>query len=95
MQVDTVQLRKAAARLRQDVVPQLGRAGDPGAHVNVDGAFDLYTTSAPFTEAASAWNTELGLLSRAAIQLADALEAAADDYDRADARSAQRVATTR
>jgi hypothetical protein len=74
MQVDTVQLRKAAARLRQDVVPQLGRAGDPGAHVNVDGAFDLYTTSAPFT---------------------DALEAAADDYDRADARSARRVGTTR
>jgi hypothetical protein len=95
MQVDTSQLRQAAARLRKDVLPQLRRSSSPGSDLNVEGAFDLYTTSAPYAEAADAWTDEIGVLIQAATQLADALESAANDYDKADAGAAQRMTTTR
>jgi hypothetical protein len=91
MQVDTAQLRKAAARLRQDVAKRLESSRGPGQEVNVDGAFDLYTTAAPFTEAANAWAEEIAVLIRATTQLAEALESAADDYDESDDRSARRM----
>jgi Excreted virulence factor EspC, type VII ESX diderm len=94
MQVDTAQLRKAAARLRQDVVAPL-RGVRPRPDGNVDGAFDFYTTSAPFTEAATAWAGEIDVLVRATVQLVDALESAAEDYDKADAESARRMAAGR
>ena len=95
MQVDTAQLRKAAARLRQDVAKRLESSLSPGREVNVDGAFDLYTTSAPYTAAATAWADELGVLIRATTQLADALESAADDYDTSDDRAARRMTAPR
>jgi hypothetical protein len=95
MQVDTAQLRRAAARLRQDVAKRLETSCEPGRGVNVDGAFDLYTTAAPYTEAATAWAVEIGLLIRATTQLAEALESAADDYDKSDERSARRMTATR
>jgi hypothetical protein len=95
MQVDTAQLRKAAARLRQDVAKRLETSRGPGREVNADGAFDLYTTAAPYTEAATAWAEEIELLIRATTQLAEALESAANDYDKADDRSARRMTATK
>jgi hypothetical protein len=95
MQVDTVQLRKAAARLRQDVAKRLRSGQSPGPDVNVEAAFDLYTTAGPFREAASAWAEEIDVLIRATIQLAEALESAADDYDRSDGRAVARLTATR
>jgi hypothetical protein len=94
MQVDTAQLRRAAVRLRQDVAKRLESSCEPGREVNVDGAFDLYTTAAPYTEAATAWSAEIGLLIGATTQLAEALESAADDYDKSDDRSARRMTAT-
>lgn len=95
MQVDTAQLRRAAVRLRQDVAKRLESNCEPGREVNVDAAFDLYTTAAPYTEAATAWADEIGLLIRATTQLAEALESAADDYDKSDDRSARRMTAPR
>ena len=95
MQVDTAQLRNAATRLRHDVAERLERRLRISREVSAGGAFDLYTTSAPYTEAATAWADEIGVLIRATIQLAEALDAAADDYDKSDDRSARRVAATR
>jgi hypothetical protein len=95
MQVDTAQLRKAAARLRQDVAKPMERSQEPGRNAAVDGVFDLYTTAAPFREAATAWAEELEILLEATAQLADALERAADDYDKSDAAAARRMTATR
>jgi hypothetical protein len=92
MQVDTGQLRKAAGQLRQDVAKQLAKAADGPSATVADGTFDQYTTPTPYTEAADAWLHEIGLLARATAQLADALEQAADGYDKADAQSAERLA---
>jgi hypothetical protein len=96
MQVDTDQLRTAAGRLRHDVVHQLRKAADPvdkaGEAWDLAGNFDLYTTSAPYLEAADAWRAEIGVLLRAAEQLADSLERAAQDYDAADQAAAGRLA---
>jgi Excreted virulence factor EspC, type VII ESX diderm len=103
MQVDTGQLRTAAAQLRQDVVQQLTRAQRIGWDVPVAASpasggtttFDTYTTAAPYTEAANAWLAELGVLLRATTQLADALERAAEGYDRSDARAVRRLRAPR
>jgi len=91
MQVDTVQLRKAAGQLRQDVAKQLAKAAGGPSTTVADGTFDQYTTPAPYGEAADAWLHEVSLLAAATSQLASALEQAADGYDEADARSAERL----
>ena len=95
MQVDTAQLRRAAAQLRQDVAKQLEKAARGPSPTAADGTFDQYTTSAPYGEAADAWLHELSLLVEATAQLAGALEQAADGYDKADADSAERLTAPR
>jgi uncharacterized protein YukE len=95
MQVDTVQLRKAAGQLRHDVAKQLAKAAGSASATVADGTFDQYTTAAPYGEAADAWLHEIGLLAAATAQLARALEQAADGYDRADAQSAERLTAPR
>lgn len=99
MQVDTTQLRAAATALRTEVAEQLRRAGiqagEPERDFRVGGAFDTYTTPGPYRAAVAAWEKETEVLAEAARQLADALEAAAADYDAADARGAGRLAGRR
>ncbi|AGZ45956.1 type VII secretion target [Actinoplanes friuliensis] len=96
MQVDTAALRTAAVKLRDEVAEQLRRAGiqagGPERDFRVAGAFDSYTTPGPYRAAVAAWEKELEVLAEATRQLADALEAAAADYDTSDARSAGRLA---
>jgi hypothetical protein len=106
MQVDTTQLRKAAAQLRRDVIEQLEKAGRVGGDTGVaasspytgstiDGAFDTYTGAAPYSEAAHAWLDEIGVALQATTELADALERAAEDYDRSDVTAAHRLTVPR
>jgi hypothetical protein len=99
MQVDTAALRKAAARLRAEVEKPLSEAGgmliNATTAINLEAAFDSYTTSAPFIEVRSAWGVEITLLSEAADDLATALEAAADGYDASDSAAAGRLAGPR
>ena len=95
MQVDTAALRKAAARLRAEVEKPLSEAGgtliNATTAINLDAAFDSYTTAAPLNEVRSAWGVEITLLRYAAGDLATALEAAADGYDASDAGAARRL----
>jgi len=99
MQVDTAQLRTAATTLRDDVAEHLRRAGiqagGPEREFRVGSAFDSYTTPGPYRAAVAAWTKEIEVLAEAARQLADALEAAAADYDAADARGTKRLAGSR
>jgi hypothetical protein len=99
MQVDTTQLRAAAAKLRGEVAEHLRRAGiqagGPERDFLVAGAFDTCTTPGPYRAAIAAWEKETEVLAEAARQLADALDAAAADYDAADARGAGRLARSR
>jgi len=99
MRVDTAQLRTAATTLRDDVAEHLRRAGiqagGPERDFRVGGAFDSYTTPGPYRAAVAAWAKEIEVLAEAARQLADALEAAAADYDAADARGTKRLAGSR
>ncbi|GAA3350519.1 hypothetical protein GCM10020358_76760 [Amorphoplanes nipponensis] len=99
MQVDTAQLRAAAAKLRGEVAEHLRRAGiqagGPERDFRVSGAFDTYTTPGPYRAAIAAWEKETEVMAEAARQLADSLDAAADDYDAADARGAGRLAGSR
>jgi hypothetical protein len=99
MQVDTTQLRAAATKLRDEVAEHLRRAGiqagGPERDFRVAGAFDTYTTAGPYRSAIAAWEKETEVLAEAARQLADALDAAAADYDASDARGAGRLAGSR
>ena len=99
MQVDTTELRTAAAKLRNEAAEYLRRAGiqagGPEREFRVSGAFDSYTTPGPYRAAVAAWEKETEVLAEAARQLADALEAAAAGYDAADARAAGRLAGSR
>jgi hypothetical protein len=99
MQVDTTQLRAAATTLRSEVAEHLRRAGiqagGPERDFRVAGAFDSYTTPGPYRAAVAAWEKEAEVLAEAVRQLADALEAAAADYDASDSRSAGRLAGSR
>jgi len=99
MQVDTTQLRAAATTLRDEVAEHLRRAGiqagAPERDFRVTGAFDSYTTAGPYRTVVAAWEKETEVLAEAARQLADALEAAAADYDAADDRGAARLAAGR
>ena len=99
MQVDTTQLRTAASKLRDEVAEHLRKAGiqagGPERDFRVTGAFDSYTTPGPYRAVVAAWVKETEVLAEAARQLADALEAAAADYDASDARSAARLADHR
>lgn len=96
MQVDTTQLRAAATTLRDEVAENLRRAGiqagGPERDFRIDGAFDHYTTPGPYRSAIGAWEKETEVLAEAARQLADALDAAAADYDASDTRAAGRLA---
>jgi hypothetical protein len=60
-----------------------------------EGTFCQYAGRGPFDEAMSAWQDELDGVRRASLQLADALTAAADDYDGADAGAAARLVAPR
>jgi len=95
MQVDTAQLRTAAKRLRAEVGNQLERSRQPDRGTDRDDTFDRYTGSAPYREAAAAWAGEIDVLLRATTELADALEKAADDYDRSDDRARARLTAGR
>ena len=96
MQVDAGALRGAAKELREGAADNLRRAtiqaGRPEREFGVEAAFDSYTTAAPYRAVAAAWEQELTVLTEAARQLADALDATAADYDSTDARAAGRVA---
>jgi hypothetical protein len=95
MQVDAAALRAAAKELREGTADHLRRAtiqaGRPEREFGVEAAFDSYTTAAPYREVSAAWEREFTVLTEAARQLADALEATAADYDRTDGRAAGRV----
>jgi hypothetical protein len=92
MQVDTDQLRKAAAKIRDDVVTRLTKAADwPFPDVS----FDQYATRAPYDEAMQAWLGEIRIIKNAALELAAALEKTADDYDRSDKTAAERLTAPR
>ena len=96
MQVDTAQLRAAAATLRDEVAENLRRAGiqagGPERDFRVAGAFDSYTTPGPYRAVVAAWEKKVEVLAEAARQLADALEATAAQHD---ARSTEPLASTR
>jgi hypothetical protein len=94
MQVDTRQLREAAATLRADVIKPLQQALDL-SHGVPSGSFDSYTTDAPFDEARRNWHGEVDTIRQAAWELADKFEAVADEYDKADTQAAQRLTATR
>jgi hypothetical protein len=95
MQVDTTQLRAAAADLRDTAAEQLRQAvttlGRAEREFSVEAAFDTYTTAAPYRAMSSAWQTELDVLAEATRQLADALDQAAAAYDASDAGAATRT----
>ncbi len=99
MQVDSAELRAAAGRLRDGVAEKLRqttiRLQQPERDFSVEAAFDTYTTAAPLRAAAEQWGRELALLTEASRQLADALDATAADYDRADTHAAVRLGTPR
>jgi hypothetical protein len=95
MQVDTAALRKAADQLRHDVIRQLDAARQAMDHSVSPATFCQYAGPGPFGEAMSAWWDEVDGIRRAGLQLADALTAAADDYDRADAGAAARLVAPR
>jgi hypothetical protein len=99
MQVDTAQLRAAATKLRREVAENLRRAGiqagGPERDFLVGGAFDTYTTPGPYRAAVAAWEKETEVLAEAARQLADAIDAAATDYDASDTRGSGRLAGSR
>ncbi|MDT4994637.1 MAG: hypothetical protein QOH97_4529 [Actinoplanes sp.] len=92
MQVDTAELRAAAGRLRDRSAERLRTASirlhQPEQEFSLGAAFDTYTTAGPLRAATGVWGKELELLTEAIRQLADALEAAASDYDRADSHAA-------
>jgi hypothetical protein len=96
MQVDTAALREAAARLRAEVGDPVEKAGsrmiEATMPLDLGLVFDSYTTAAPYRDATGAWGVEITTLTMAVADLATALEAAADDYDAADAAAADRVA---
>ncbi|MDT5031113.1 MAG: hypothetical protein QOC94_1284 [Actinoplanes sp.] len=99
MQVDTVELRSTAGRLRDGSAEKLRTASirlrQPGQELSLEAAFDTYTTAEPLRAATGVWSTELELLTAAIRQLADALEAAASDYDRADSHAAVHLGAPR
>jgi hypothetical protein len=96
MQVDTAALREAAARLRAEVGDPVEHAGgrmiEATMALDLGLVFDSYTTAAPYNDATGAWAVEITTLKMAVGDLATALEAAAADYDAADAAAADRVA---
>jgi uncharacterized protein YukE len=97
MQVDTTELRAAAAELRNVAAEQLRQAGatlDRAERAfNVEAAFDTYTTAAPYRATSSAWQKELEVLAEATRELADALERTAAAYDASDAGAGARLTT--
>jgi uncharacterized protein YukE len=99
MQVDAAALRDAAKRLRDGAAENLRQAviqaRRPEKEFSVEAAFDDYVTAGPFRNVAAAWEKELDVLTEATRQLADALEAAAADYDRSDARAGDRIGGNR
>lgn len=99
MQVDAAALRDAAKRLRDGAAENLRQAviqaRRPEKEFSVEAAFDDYVTAAPFRNVAAAWEKELDVLTEATRQLADALEATAADYERSDARAADRIGGAR
>jgi hypothetical protein len=95
VQVKSDQLRVAARRLREEAAENLRKAAAqlevPEKQYGVEAAFDTYTTAAAYREYATAMEEEFRLLEEATRQLADALEQAANDYDRSDQHSAVRI----
>ncbi|GAA2635196.1 type VII secretion target [Paractinoplanes durhamensis] len=95
VQVSSDQLRAAARKLREDAAENLRKAAIqikvPEQRYGVEAAFDHYTTAAAYREYATALEEEFRLLEEASRQLADALEQTANDYDRSDMMSAERL----
>lgn len=94
VQVDTAALRAAAKRLRDEAADAVGQAvkatqGTEGGTL-VGFAFDQYGSYDGYKSVSQAWRAELGSLAEAMRQLADALEKAADNYDKADADASVR-----
>ena len=99
VRTDTAVLRAAAARLRNEVVPRLGEAvagtrSTEERHA-LARAFDRYGSLPAYRAAALAWRDELGDLATVLDQLASALEAAAERYQRSDADAAGRMGAIR
>jgi hypothetical protein len=92
MQVDTGQLRRAAAQIRESVIPRLTKAADWSFP---DASFDQYATRAPYDEVLQAWLGEITIIKKAALELAEELERTAADYDSADAGAARRLTAPR
>ncbi len=95
MRVDTAALRAAAKRLRDEAADQIGQAitdshGTEERYV-IAFAFDGYGSHDAYTAVSQAWRSELSTLTIALRELANAMELAADDYDRADAAAANRL----
>jgi len=95
IRVDTAALRATAKRLRNEAADTVGEAvkatqSTEGGSV-VGFAFDQYGSYDGYKAVAQAWRAELGSLAEALRQLAEALERAADNYDRSDAAAGTRL----
>jgi uncharacterized protein YukE len=99
VRIDTAELRAAASRLRDEAATQVAEANAASRRTEdqyvLAVAFDTYGSVGAYRAVSSAWRGELGSLTAALRQLADALDAAADDYDRADAAGAARLGAVR
>ncbi|ROT32719.1 WXG100 family type VII secretion target [Micromonospora sp. HM5-17] len=94
LQVDAAELRATAKRLRDEVANGVGGACEATSATEGGGiliGFDQYGSRDGYQAVSQAWRAELGAFAEAIRQLADALEKAADNYDRSDRDAARRL----
>ena len=99
VQVDTAALRAAAKRLRDEAADVLGQANAATHRTEeryaIGFAFDHYGSGEAYRAVSGAWRGELGNLAAALRQLAEAMDTAADNYDRSDAGATARLGGVR
>lgn len=94
VKVDTTELRAAAKRLRDEAANGVGEAYEATRATEGSGqliGFDPYGSFDGYQAVSRAWRAELDGLAEALRQLADAMEKAADEYDRSDRNAANRL----
>ncbi|MFY1669102.1 WXG100 family type VII secretion target [Plantactinospora sp. WMMB334] len=94
VRVDTAALRAAAKQLRDEAADAVGEAGRATRSTEdrtlVGFAFDRYGSHDGYKAVSQAWRGELSGIAEALRQLADALDTAADNYDRSDENASAR-----
>ncbi|MEE6260915.1 WXG100 family type VII secretion target [Plantactinospora sonchi] len=92
VRVDTAALRAAAKRLRDEAAGGVDEAIRSTQATDSGGllGFDQYGSFDGYQAVSRAWRAELGGFAEALRQLADAMEKAADNYDRSDQNAADR-----